>query len=100
MGHVHADFGQKLLNTQCGMGRCAHKSPIMKQANVLKESQKISLKLNATSHDTTSWHTDRDGFLEHLPHRESLYYKRPDLCTSTVKTKCHEGTEEDAMNSS
>ena len=40
MGHVHADFGQKLLNTQCGVGRCARKSPIMKQANVLKESQK------------------------------------------------------------
>ena len=31
-------FGQKLLNTQHGVGRCAHKSPIRKWANMLKES--------------------------------------------------------------
>ena len=36
----HAVFGQKLLNTQCGVGRCAHKSPIMKWAVTLKESSK------------------------------------------------------------
>ena len=41
MGHgSQADFGQKLLNTQRGVGRCAHKSPIMKWANVLEESSK------------------------------------------------------------
>ena len=34
-------FGQKLLNTQHGLGRYAHKSPIMKWANALKESSKI-----------------------------------------------------------
>ena len=33
----HALFGQKLLNTQCGVGRYACKSPIMKWANTLKE---------------------------------------------------------------
>ena len=41
VGHRgHAIFGQKLLNTQCTVGRCTHKSPIMKWANALKESQK------------------------------------------------------------
>ena len=30
-------FGQKLLNT-VQVGRCAHKSPIMKWADVLKDS--------------------------------------------------------------
>ena len=33
-------FGQKLLNTEHGVGRCACKSPIMKWANTLKESSK------------------------------------------------------------
>ena len=28
-------FGQKLLNTQCGLGRCAHKSSIMNYHPVL-----------------------------------------------------------------
>ena len=38
-GHKgHPIFGQKLLNTQHSMGRCSCKSPIMKWANVLKES--------------------------------------------------------------
>ena len=36
----HAIFGQKLLNTQHGVGRCACKSPLMKWANALKESSK------------------------------------------------------------
>ena len=36
----HTIFGQKLLNSQHGVGRCARKSPIMKWANVLKESSK------------------------------------------------------------
>ena len=34
----HAIFGQKLLNTQCGVGTCTPKSPIMTWANTLKES--------------------------------------------------------------
>ena len=33
-------FGQKLLNTQHGVGRCTGKSSIMKWANMLKESYK------------------------------------------------------------
>ena len=32
----HAVFGQKLLNTQCSVGRYTCKSPIVKWANVLK----------------------------------------------------------------
>ena len=44
-----------------------------------KSLKKISLKLNATSHNNTSWHTDRDGFLEHSPSGGSLYYKEPTL---------------------
>ena len=36
----HAVFGQKLLNTQYSMGRCAHKSPIMKWANASEKSSK------------------------------------------------------------
>ena len=41
VGHgSHAMFGQKLLNTQHGMGRCAHISPIMKWVNTFKESSK------------------------------------------------------------
>ena len=34
----YAVFGQKLLNTQHGVGRYTCKSPILKWANVLKES--------------------------------------------------------------
>ena len=36
----HAMFGQKLLNTQPGVGRCACESSIVKWANALKESSK------------------------------------------------------------
>ena len=82
MGHGgHAVFGQKLLNTQRGVGRCTRKSPIMKWANAPKEKSlhKHSLKLNATSHHNASWYTDTDVFLEHSPSRGSLYYKRPTL---------------------
>ena len=38
----HAVFGQKLLSTQRGVGRCTCKSPTMQWANVLKESSKKS----------------------------------------------------------
>ena len=71
----HAIFSQKLMNTQHGVGRCAHKSPIMKWANTWRESsKKNSLKLNTASHNTTSWYTDTEGFLEHSPSGGSLYY--------------------------
>ena len=72
----HVVLGQKLLNTQLSVGRCAHKSPIMKWGNTLKESlKKNSLKLNVASHNNASWYTDTDGFLEHLLSGRSLYYK-------------------------
>ena len=79
VGHGgHAVFGQKLLNIQSGVGRYACKSPIMKWANLLKESsKKISLKLNAAFHNYTSWYMDTDGFLEDSPRGRSLYYKGP-----------------------
>ena len=44
--------------------------------NVLKELKKNSLKLNTDSHNNASWYTDTDGFLEHSPAMESLYYRR------------------------
>ena len=66
MGDLAA-LGQKLLNTQGGVGRCAGKSHIVKWANALKESPKTFLKMNAASHNNASWHTDTDGFLEHPP---------------------------------
>ena len=62
-------FGKKLLNTQCSVGRCTGKSPIMKWANTLKESSK---KPNTASHKNTSWCTDTDGFLEPSPSGGSL----------------------------
>ena len=68
-------FGQKLLNTQRGVGRYTCKSPIMKWTNALS-LQKNSLKLNTASHNNTSWYTDADGCLEHLPSRW-VYYRGP-----------------------
>ena len=63
----HTVFVQKLLDTQCGAGRCPCKSPMMKWANTLKESSKKSLKPNAACHNNDSWHTDTVVFLEHWP---------------------------------
>ena len=41
VGHgSHNIFLQKLPNTQHSVSRCARKSPIMKQANMMKESSK------------------------------------------------------------
>ena len=71
---VMAIFGQKLMNTQHSVGRYAHKSAIMKWANVLKESsKKNSLKPKTASHNNASCYTDTGGFLEHSPSRGSLY---------------------------
>ena len=68
---------KKMLNTQRGAGRCAHKSPIMKWANVLKILKQNSLRPKATSHNKGNWYTDADGFLECSPSGGSLYYKAP-----------------------
>ena len=68
-----AIFGQKLLNTQHGVGRCARKLPIIKCAYALKESSRnfhwsqCSLSLK---HQLLYW-----WFLEHSPSGGSLYYK-------------------------
>ena len=76
VGHRgHAVFGPKLLNTQCSVGRRTHKSPIMKWANALKESSKKFTEAESASHNNASSYTDTDGFLEHSPSKESLYYK-------------------------
>ena len=73
----HAVFGQKLLNTQCGVGRYACKSPIMRWANTLSLQKKK--KFTEASHNNASWYIDTDGFLEHPPRGGSLYYKGPAL---------------------
>ena len=39
--------------------------------------EKISPKPNTASHNSASWYTGTDGFLEHSPSRGSLYYKGP-----------------------
>ena len=77
VGHKgHAIFSQKLLNTQCGVGRCTHKSLIMKWANAFRVfKKKNSPKPNAASCNNVSRYTDSNGFLEHSPSRESLYCK-------------------------
>ena len=41
----------------------------------LKSLQKNSPKLNAAAHNNANRYTDTDGFLEHSPSKESLYYK-------------------------
>ena len=72
----HAVFGQKLPNTQCGVGRHAHKSPTVKCAKMCwKCLQKNWLKPNTASHNTTTWCTDTDGFLEHSPSGANVYNK-------------------------
>ena len=52
----HASFGQKLLNTQHGVDRRAPKTPIVKSANMLKESSKKTYwsPTNAASHNNAS----------------------------------------------
>ena len=71
MGRVglrgHDVFGQKLLNIQNSVGRCTHKSPIMKWAN----TSKVFKKLHCSLYNNASWYTDTDGFLEHSPSGEA-----------------------------
>ena len=61
-------LGQKLLNTQSSVDRCARKSPIRKGVNTLSlQKKKNPLKPNAASHNSASWYPDTDRFLEHSP---------------------------------
>ena len=79
VGHRgHAIFGQKLMNTQHGVGRCTctHHEMDKWVERVFKNN---SLKPNSASHNNTSWYTDTDRFLECSPSGESLYYKGPTL---------------------
>ena len=69
----------KLPSTPHSVGRCAHKSPISKMGKCVERVEQDSLKLKAASHNNTSWYTDTDGFLEHLPSKGSLHYKEPML---------------------
>ena len=78
MGSCHF-LVKNCWNTQRSVGRCAHKSHVMKWANGLRVFKKNSLKLNAASHSTASWYADTDGFLEHPPSKGSLCYKGPTL---------------------
>ena len=80
VGHgSHAVFGQKLLDTQHRVGRSTCKSPIMKWANMSKESSKNSQKLKeAAPHKNASWYTDTDGFLEHSPSGEDCTIRDPE----------------------
>ena len=75
-----AGFGQKLLNTQRGIDRNAHKSPITKWANALKGSSKKKKFTEARGlwqhHQLLHWHR---WVPEHSPSEGILYYKRPTL---------------------
>ena len=71
-------FDQKLLNTQCIVGRCAHKSPGYETGKCVVLKKK-SLKMNAASHNNASWYTNTDGLLEHSLRKVSLYHKGPEL---------------------
>ena len=46
---------------------------------VVLKKYKQTLKPNLASHNTISWYTDTDGFLEYSPSGGSLYYKGPNL---------------------
>ena len=80
VGHgSHAVFWSETAGCSVWCGQVC-KSPVMKWANMLKESsKKNSLKPNAASHNNASWSTDTDGLLEHSPTGGSLYYKGPAL---------------------
>ena len=80
VGHRgHAILGQKLLKIQHGVGRCMHKSHIIKWQTHRRIFRKNSLKPNTASHNSASWYTDRDGLLEHSPNGGNMYCKGPAL---------------------
>ena len=75
----HAVFGQKLLNTQLGVSRCARKPPRMKRANTLKEASKTIHRSWTQDLTAMPLHTDTDGFLAPSPPVGGLSYKGPAL---------------------
>ena len=72
-------LGQKLLNTQCSVGRCAPESPTMKWANTLEKSFKKCKEAKCSLSQQCQLVYCTDGFLEHPPSGGSLYYKGPTL---------------------
>ena len=81
VGHGgHAHFGQKLLNTHRGTGRCTDKSPIMKRANGCWKSLQ---KIHWSRMQPLTTMPDTDEFLEHSPGGRSLCYKGP-TCQKTI----------------
>ena len=61
-----AIFGQKLPNTRCDVGRCAHKSPVTKWTNTLSLQNKFTEAERSLSQQHQLVH-DIDGFLEYSP---------------------------------
>ena len=72
-GGGHAFFDQKLLNTQCSVGRCAHKSPIMKWANMWRVFKKNFTKAKHTLSQRRQLVHQYRWVLEHSPSEGSLY---------------------------
>ena len=64
-------FGEKLLNTQHGVGKCTCKSPIMKWANTLEESSKKFTEAMRSLSQQCQLETDTDGFLNTYPAGEA-----------------------------
>ena len=74
MGSCH--FCSKILSG----GEQGHLQITHHETGKNAESSKTrSLKPNTASHNNAIWYTDTDGFLEHSPSGESLYYKWPAL---------------------
>ena len=70
-------FAQKRLNTQCGAGSCARKSPITKWANALTVFKKNSLTPNVASHSSAGWCTATVGSWNTRPVGEAWTARGP-----------------------
>ena len=63
-------------SVQCGQV-CSQVTHHKMGKHIERVFKQNSLKRDAPSHNSASWHIDTDGFLEHSPSRGSLYYKAP-----------------------
>ena len=97
VGHGgHAGFGQKLMNTQHSVGRCARKSLIMKWADALREfSKKFHWSQMQPLTTLSAGTLITDGFLEYspsgeayttrgLPYRREFWFFGSPLCIPRV----------------
>ena len=73
----HAVFGQKLLNTQHSVGRCAWNQPWWMGKCIERVFRKNSLTPSAASHNKASWCTDTGGFLKLPPRGEVCATRGP-----------------------